>query len=140
MHDIAIGLPPLLLIKISISAVWLYEGLWCKVLGRMRSQVEVVSAVPGFGSRYAAPFLVVLGVFEVVLGLWVLTGIAPGLCAIVQTALLITLNLNGLLWARHVINDPAGMIVKNAAFLLLVWIAGAMPAVSIISNGILLGR
>jgi hypothetical protein len=41
--------------------------------------------------------------------------------------LLVVLNANGLLWARHVIHEPAGMIVKNIAFLVLVWVCGALP-------------
>jgi hypothetical protein len=35
--------------------------------------------------------------------------------------------VNGLVWARHIIHDPAGMVVKNAAFLVLVWVCGALP-------------
>jgi hypothetical protein len=42
--------------------------------------------------------------------------------------LLIALNGSGLLWARHIIHDPAGMIVKNFAFLVLVWVAAGLPA------------
>lgn len=34
MQDIAIGFPPLVLIRASVALVWLYEGLWCKILGR----------------------------------------------------------------------------------------------------------
>jgi len=41
--------------------------------------------------------------------------------------LLIVLNANGLLWARHIIHDPPGMIIKNIAFLVLVWVCGAIP-------------
>ncbi|MBB6143823.1 hypothetical protein HNQ77_001772 [Silvibacterium bohemicum] len=127
MHSIAITFPSLVLIRSSVAAVWLYEGLWCKVLGRMPSQVDVVSAVPRFGRRLGLPFLRALGVVEVGLAVWVLSGGAPGACAIIQAGLLILLNVNGLLWARNLIHDPAGMIVKNAAFLLLVWVCGAMP-------------
>jgi len=127
VSDIAIALPPLLLIRCSVAAVWLYEGLWCKLLGRTPSQVDVVTAVPRWGARFGRPFLKALGVVEVALGLWVLAGISPGLCAIVQTVLLVTLNTNGLLWARHIIHEPAGMVVKNLAFLVLVWVGGAMP-------------
>lgn len=127
MHAVAIPFPSLALIRSSIAAVWLYEGLWCKVLGRMKSQVEVVSAVPHLGPLFGVPFLKALGVVEVGLALWVLSSAAPGACAITQAGLLILLNVNGLLWARHVIHDPAGMIVKNAAFLLLVWVCGAIP-------------
>ena len=119
--------PSVVVIRASIAAVWLYEGLWCKVLGRMPSQAEVVAAVPGLGPRFGTAFLKVLGLVEVAIAAWVMFGIEPGLCAIVQTALLVVLNVNGLLWARHIIHDPAGMIVKNVAFLVLVWVCGALP-------------
>lgn len=127
MTDIAIAFPPLMVIRVSVAAVWLYEGLWCKILGRVRSQVDVVTAVPRLGPRFGAPFLKALGVVEMVLAVWVLSGIAPGLCAIVQTCLLVALNANGLMWARHIIHEPAGMVVKNIAFLVLVWVGGAIP-------------
>jgi len=127
MHSLSISFPPLAIIRGSVAAVWLYEGLWCKILGRVQSQVQVVRAVPRLGPRFGPPFLKVLGTAEVALAIWVLTGMASGLCAITQTALLITLNANGLLWARRVINEPAGMVVKNMAFLVLVWVCGAIP-------------
>lgn len=126
MHDIAIIFPPLVLIRSSITCVWLYEGLWCKVLGRMQSQLEVVSAVPWLSPRLGPPLLKAIGVAEVALAVWVMSGIAPGICAVVQTVLLVALNTNGLLWARRVIHDPAGMVVKNIAFLVLVWVCGAI--------------
>jgi hypothetical protein len=89
------------------------------------SQVDVVTAVPRLGARFAKPFLKVLGFAEVALAVWVMSGVAPGACAIVQTALLVTLNANGLVWARHIIREPAGMVIKNIAFLMLVWVCGA---------------
>jgi hypothetical protein len=126
MHDVSLGLPPLVLVRAAIAAVWLYEGLWCKVLGRERHQMKVVEAVPTLGPILGRRFLLVLGLTEMALAVWVVSGIAPGLCAIAQTALLVTLNANGLLWARKIIHDPGGMVVKNASFLLLAWIAAAM--------------
>ena len=93
----------------------------------MQSQVDVVTAVPRLGPRFGPPFLKGLGIVEVGIAAWVMAGIAPGLCAIVQTALLIVLNVNGLVWARRIIHDPAGMVVKNIAFLVLVWVCGAIP-------------
>jgi uncharacterized membrane protein YphA (DoxX/SURF4 family) len=127
MHDITIIFPSLIVMRVAIAAVWLYEGLWCKILGRLPSQAQVVASVPGLGPRFGQPFLKVLGVVEVLLALWVLSGIFPGVCAIAETTLLVLLNVNGLLWARHIIHDPAGMIVKNVAFLVLVWVCGALP-------------
>ena len=46
--------------------------------------------------------------------------------ALAQTLLLVTLNANGLIWARHLIHDPGGMVVKNFAFLVLVWVAAGL--------------
>jgi hypothetical protein len=130
MHDVAIGLPPLLLLRGAVAAVWLYEGLWCKVLGRERHQVEVVEAVPKLGPLLGRHVLLALGVVETAIAVWVISGVEPGLCVVVQTGLLVTLNANGLLWARHVIHDPAGMVVKNVSFLLLAWTASAMSVVA----------
>jgi hypothetical protein len=127
MHSIPIMFPPLALIRVSIAAVWLYEGLWCKILGRVPSQIRIVEAVPRLGPRFGVAFLKVLGVVEIALAAWVLFGVAPGACAIIQMGLLVALNVNGLLWARHIIHDSSGMIIKNIAFLVLVWVCGAIP-------------
>jgi uncharacterized membrane protein YphA (DoxX/SURF4 family) len=126
MPDLAIGLPSLVLIRCAVAAVWLYEGLWSKLLGGAARQVEVVSAVPKLGPLVGRYFLKALGVVEVLIAVWVVWGVFPGVCAVVQTALLIVLNANGLMWARHLIHDPGGMVVKNAAFLVLAWVAGAL--------------
>lgn len=126
MHDVAVTLPPLLLVRSAVAAVWLYEGLWCKLLGREERQVQVVEAVPRLGPLVGKTFLKLLGVVETALAVWVMWGAAPGLCAVAQTILLVTLNANGILWARRIIHDPAGMVVKNASFLVLAWVGAAM--------------
>lgn len=118
-------LPPPWLVRCAIALVWLYEGLWCKVLGRMPSQQEVVEAVPFLGSTSAPHVLRVLGLVECGLAVWVLSGWEPVWAAAAQTALLLTMNANGLIFARRLIHDPAGMVVKNAAFVVLMWVAAA---------------
>lgn len=119
---------PAWLIHLSVAAVWLYEGLWCKVLHREPRQKQVVGAVPRFGPAIGGMFLTALGWVEVGLAGWVLSGLAPIVCAAVQTVLLVSLNACGLLWARHIIHDPPGMVIKNLAFLLLAWVAASFPA------------
>ena len=121
-------MPPDWLIRVAVAAVWLYEGLWCKLLRSEPREVEVVKAVPRYGPRFGVPFLMTLGVLEVGLAVWVLMGAAPLLCAVAQTVLLVSLNANGLIWARDVIHDPRGMLVKNFAFLILAWVAASLPA------------
>jgi uncharacterized membrane protein YphA (DoxX/SURF4 family) len=121
-------LPPLWLIHVAVAAVWLYEGLWCKLLNGEPRQVQVVEAVPRHGPRLGVPFLKSLGIVEIGLAIWVLSGITPLLCALAQTVLLVALNVGGLLWARHIIHDPGGMVVKNFAFLVLAWVSANLPA------------
>ena len=121
-------MPPFWLIRVAVAAVWLYEGLWCKLLCGQPHEFKVVEAVPHFGPRIGALFLQVLGVAEVALAAWTLSATVPIECATTQTLLLIALNGTGSLWARHIIHDPVGMIVKNFAFLVLVWVAASLPA------------
>jgi hypothetical protein len=118
-------LPPIWLIRVAVAGVWLYEGLWCKLLGGDPNQLEVVKAVPRWGPKVGALFLKTLGVVEVAIGLWALSGLWAVPCAVTQTALLVTLNVNGVIWSRHLIHDPKGMLVKNFAFLVLAWVAAS---------------
>jgi uncharacterized membrane protein YphA (DoxX/SURF4 family) len=115
-------MPPIWLVRIAVAGVWIYEGLWCKILGRAPNELRVVQAVPHYGEPIGAIVLLALGWIELALGLWVLSGIAPGVCALVQTLLLVGMNGAGLLFSRHVIHDPAGMVFKNFAFLVLAWV------------------
>jgi uncharacterized membrane protein YphA (DoxX/SURF4 family) len=111
------------LIRLSIALVWLYQGLWCKVLGCVPRQEAVISTVPFLGAREVRVALITLGMVECGLALWVLSGQRMRQAAIVQTALLVAMNSGGLIWAWHLIPDPVGMILQNFAFLVLVWIA-----------------
>lgn len=119
-------LVPVWLVRAAVAVVWLYEGLWCKLLGGDPNQLAVVQAVPRLGPAVGAMFLRALGVVEVAMAAWVLSGLAPVACAIAQTALLVALNANGIAWSRRLIHDPAGMVVKNFAFLVLAWVAAGL--------------
>lgn len=116
------------LIHASVAAVWLYEGLWCKLLSGDPRQARVVEAAPRYGPRIGASFLKLLGVVEVGIAVWAFSDFAPIAGAVVQTLLLVTLNGCGLMWARHIVHDPAGMVIKNFAFLVLVWVSASFPA------------
>ena len=120
MHD---WTPGNKLIRLAIALVWLYQGLWCKVLGGVPRHEAVIEAVPFIGSAAGHSTLIALGLFECGIGLWVLSGRWMRQAAIVQTVLLAAMNAGGLIWAAHLIPDPAGMVLQNFAFLLLIWIA-----------------
>jgi DoxX-like family len=112
----------LLLGRCSIAGIWLFQGFWCKVLGRVPRHARVIEASPLFDARGAHVFLVALGWFETLLAVLVLCGAYSHATAIVQIALLLAMNTGGLIWARKIIPDPAGMLFHNFAFAVLIWI------------------
>jgi len=120
--DMLRAMVPILLIRVAIALVWLYEGVWCKLLNRMPHQVEVVAAHPMFSERSALLVLRAIGLLEVLLALWVLSGWEPVWAALTQTVILAGMNANGVLFSREHIHDPAGMVIKNFAFVVLMWV------------------
>jgi len=122
------AMPPLWLLQAAVAAVWLYEGFWCKVMGRSRHEFEVVEQVPFLAASTSHLLLRVLGIVETALGIWVLGGWRPIAAAFAQTALLVGLNSAGIFFSRERIPDPAGMVVKNAAFLVLAWVTAGVAA------------
>lgn len=119
-------MPPPILIRVAVAMVWIYEGLWCKILGRHPDQKETAASVPFVGPANAHLFLVSLGVLECVLGAWTLSGWHLWWAALAQTTLLAVMNTCGLIWARRSIHDPAGMLIKNFVFVILMWVAAGM--------------
>ena len=111
------------LIRVSIALVWLYQGLWCKLLGRAPHHEAVIASVPFLNAAQAHAALLVLGGLECILAIWVLCGRWAFGAAVAQTALLAVMNTGGVLWASTIIPDPVGMLLQNVAFLLLAWIA-----------------
>jgi uncharacterized membrane protein YphA (DoxX/SURF4 family) len=111
------------LVRLSIALVWLYQGLWSKVLGEVPHHLAIVSAVPIIGPAAGRTVLLILGLVECGLGIWVLTGRQLRNAAIAQTFLLAAMNAAGMVWAWRLIPDPIGMILQNFAFVLLIWTA-----------------
>lgn len=121
------------LIRVSIALVWLYQGLWCKVLGWAPQQKELVADVPFIGHVAARTVLVSLGLIECSIAAWVLSGKRMRHAALAQTTLIVAMNAGGIIWAWRLIPDVGGILVQNFAFLVLIWIAaeGSTYAVQI---------
>ena len=110
------------LARVAIALVWLYNGLWCKLLAGCPGHAAIVADVPGVEPVGGGRILAALGLLEAGLAAWVLSGRKPVLAALVQTSLLLAMNVGGLVWGRARIADPAAMVVNNLAFLALVWL------------------
>ncbi len=109
----------MLFVRGVVAGVWIYQGLWCKVLGRAARHEAVVGCAPFLTSRAAHLAMLALGVIECLLAIWVLGGWRPLDAWISQCVILAAMNAGGLMWAREFIPDPAGMVVQNIAFLTL---------------------
>ena len=113
--------------RLAIALVWLYNGLWCKLLARCSSHEEIIAsaAVPlGFHTRLV---MVGIGAGEVMLAVWVLSGRKLRLAAWVQTLVLVAMNGAGLAWGAEEIPNLGALLVQNLVFLTLVWIVGRQP-------------
>ncbi len=103
------------------AAMWAHQGLWCKVLQGDPSHREVLRSVPGFPERRAEMATVALGLGETALAVLVATRGDRRWVAAVQTALVVAFNLGGLAFGRDHIPQPRRLLVRNGAFIALVW-------------------
>jgi uncharacterized membrane protein YphA (DoxX/SURF4 family) len=107
----------------AVAGVWLYHGLWCKVLGRCPEQARIVAELPGLRGREAKALLLALGVAETVLAAWVISGARPRLAAATGTTLVLTMNAGGFTFGRRHIAAPKALLLENVCFLALAWLA-----------------
>jgi hypothetical protein len=110
----------------AVAAVWLLHGLYNKLLGGSARHLAIVQAVPGLGGVTGERVLTAVGIGEVAIALWVLSGWRPRLCAATQTVALLSMNVLELTFARDLLLWPAGLLPVNVAFLALAWTA-AVP-------------
>ena len=88
-----------------IATVWLVNGLAAKVLNLVPRHTAIVAAI--LGDAHARPLTVVIGLSEVALGAWILTGRRRRATAWLQITLVATMNVletflvpDLLLWGR----------------------------------------
>ena len=112
------------LVRLPLALVWLYQGLWCKLLDRTPHQAAIVAGLPYLNARV---LLISIGAIECALAIWIIGGRYTRLTAMAQTVLLAVMNAGGLLFAANLIPDPVGMLLQNAAFLTLAWIVAGEP-------------
>lgn len=106
-------------LRVGTAAVWLVFGLVFKVLDVVPRHRLIVASVLGAG--VAGPLTVAIGVAEAGMGLWILSGIRPRLCAAAQTIAIVSMNTLELSLAKDLLLAPVPMVCANAAFLAAGW-------------------
>src|SRR5687768_15811284 len=104
------------MLPVIVAAVWLYHGLIDKLLHAEPRHLRIVQSVPGFGGATGEVVLAIVGVAEVFVALWILTGRWPRACAVVQTVALVAMNALELIFAREHLLWPALLVPANLLF------------------------
>ena len=78
-------------LRYGIAAVWLLNGLVCKVLHLVPRHEAIVARI--LGAAYAGPLTLLIGLAEIGMALWVLSGRYLRLSVAVQIALVLNMNV-----------------------------------------------
>jgi hypothetical protein len=110
---------------IVVASVWFVHGAYNKLLHGSPRHLAIVQSVPGFSGATGEHVLMAVGIFEVAIAIWVISGWMAHWCAATQTVALLSMNVVELSVARSLLLWPAGLIPVNVLFLGLAWIAAA---------------
>lgn len=108
-----------LVLRAGLGAVWVFHGLWSKLLGGIPRHREIVARV--VGQDWADLVTLGVGAAEILLGAWVWSARAPRICALVQTRILLSMNLLEFWYARDLLLAPIPMLLANALLLGVAW-------------------
>lgn len=88
-----------------IAAVWFVNGFFCKVLNLVPRHEQIVSRI--LGTEYSQTLTIVIGLAEIAMSVWILTGFKSKLNAVVQITVVAIMNIieftvvpDLLLWGR----------------------------------------
>jgi hypothetical protein len=105
--------------QIVIGSVWVFHGLYSKILSGIPRHQLIVARI--LGERIARPATKMIGCLEVLLGLWVFIGIARVECAAVQSLAIVGMNTLEIILAGDLLISAIGMVILNFGFLAVVW-------------------
>lgn len=109
----------MLFLRIGTASVWILFGLAFKVFGLAPRHRLIVATF--FGEGLAGPLTAAIGLAEAGMGLWILSGYRPRLCAAAQTAAIVIMNTLEIAFARHLLLAPLPMVGANALLLAAAW-------------------
>ena len=98
--------------RLALGLVWIYEGLVPKLLFVRQDQIELVERS---GLYFGKPefFLQLLGVAQVVCGLWLLAGFAERLAVFIATSGMVILIVLVARGNPAMLTDPYGALIKD---------------------------
>lgn len=74
-----------------VAAVWVGNGLFCKVLNLVPRHEQIVARI--LGNSYSKPLNVAIGFAEIGMAIWILSGIKARLNTVLQILIVATMNV-----------------------------------------------
>jgi hypothetical protein len=105
--------------QVGIGMVWVFHGFYSKILNGIPRHQLIVGRV--LGERLARPATKAIGCLELLLGLWVFSGVARVECAVVQTLAIVGMNTVEIIMAGDLLISAIGMVMLNLGFLAVIW-------------------
>ncbi len=107
------------LFTFSIAAVWLINGLYCKILNQVPRHEEIVARI--LGPTYSRSIIVAIGIAEVLMGIWIISRIKPTWSAWLQIGLVAVMNLLEFFLARDLLLWGPWNLLFSLLFILIVY-------------------
>lgn len=107
------------LINYCIAIVWFINGLFCKVLNFVPRHELIVARI--LGDEYSRPLTLLIGLSEIGMSIWVLTGLRSRLNAIAQMMIVGIMNLLEFILVPDLLLWGKMNSIFAASFILLVY-------------------
>ena len=107
------------LLRCAVAAVWLYQGLWHKLIAVDGRHLEIVASAPVFLPPRLA--LGLIGGMETCFAVSILTRWKQRIFAWLQIGMLVAMNTAGIWFAGYKIPDIGGMLTMNFVFAVAIW-------------------
>ena len=78
------------LLSFCIAAIWIVNGLFCKVLNLVPRHELIVAKI--LGNEHARLLTIVIGFSEILMAIWILSNIKSRLNTIIQILIIVTMN------------------------------------------------
>ncbi len=115
-------------LTIGLAAVWFVNGLCCKVLNLVPRHRMIVARI--LGAEYAPAATLAIGLLELLMVAWVLSGIRPRLCAATQMAVVATMVLIECLLTPDLLLFGRANVVPAGLFITAAYLNGVLSRAS----------
>lgn len=107
------------------ALVWLVNGLYCKVLDAVPRHRQIVARI--LGEPQAAMLTTLIGLAEIGMAVWILSGIRPRWCAWCQIVIVLIMNLIEFMLVPDLLLFGRANLLVASFFVVVVYLAERIP-------------